>query len=102
MDDKSFVSHLAVIRKAEWNPGEGVSVRVICNLIHTVQHKDHWLAAGGFLHQVLAIKDKNMLINNKSKIKVALYDYDPVEQSPNLDSHLELSFLAGDVLHICE
>ena len=69
MDDKSFVSHVAVIRKAEWNPGKGVSVRIICNLIHTVQHKDHWLAAGGFLHQVLAIKDKNMLINNKSKIK---------------------------------
>ena len=42
------------------------------------------------------------LPDNKSKIKVALYDYDPVEQSPNLDSHLELSFLAGDVLHICE
>ena len=42
------------------------------------------------------------LPDNKSKIKVALFDYDPVEQSPNLDSHLELSFLAGDVLHICE
>ena len=42
-------------------------------------------------------KDKS-----KIKVKVALYDYDPMEHSPNLDSHLELSFLAGDVLHICE
>ena len=52
--------HLAVIWKAERNPGEGVSVRVICNLVHTVKNKDHGLAAGGFLHHVLAIKISKM------------------------------------------
>ena len=44
-------------------------------------------------------------INNiaqKKILKVALYDYNPPVQSPNHDSTLELSFLTGDVLHICE
>lgn len=38
----------------------------------------------------------------KTNLKVALYDYDPSRDSPNVDRHLELSFLAGDILHICE
>ena len=44
-------------------------------------------------------------INNIAQTKilrVALYDYNPPVQSPNHDSTLELSFLTGDVLHICE
>ena len=66
--------HLAVIWKAGWNPGEGVSVWVICNLVHTVQNKDHGLAAGGFLHQILAMK------NVKIKMKVTgLGSFLPVE-----------------------
>ena len=47
---------LAVIWKSGWNPREGVSVRVICDLIHAVQHKYHGLGGGGFLHQILVIK----------------------------------------------
>jgi RIMS-binding protein 2 len=30
--------------------------------------------------------------------KLALYDYDPTQLSPNVDSEVELSFRAGDIL----
>ncbi len=32
--------------------------------------------------------------------KVALYDYDPSELSPNVDSEVELSFRTGDVISV--
>ena len=36
------------------------------------------------------------------KRKIALYDYDPTELSPNVDSEVELTFKTGDLvtLHI--
>ena len=33
-----------------------------------------------------------------SRRKLALYDYDPTQLSPNVDSEVELSFRAGDIL----
>jgi len=33
-----------------------------------------------------------------AKRKLALYDYDPVELSPNVDAEVELSFRAGDIV----
>merc|ERR1711976_589755 len=33
-----------------------------------------------------------------AKRKLALYDYDPVELSPNVDSEVELMFRAGDII----
>ena len=33
-----------------------------------------------------------------SRRKLALYDYDPSQLSPNVDSEVELSFRAGDIL----
>ena len=41
-------------------------------------------------------------IAQRNILKVALYDYNPPEQSPNEEPQLELSFLTGDILHICE
>jgi hypothetical protein len=37
-----------------------------------------------------------------AKRKLALYDYDPVELSPNVDAEVELSFRAGDILLVCK
>lgn len=34
------------------------------------------------------------------KRKIALYDYDPTELSPNVDSEVELSFKTGDLVTI--
>ena len=34
------------------------------------------------------------------KRKIALYDYDPTELSPNVDSEVELSFRTGQVITI--
>ena len=42
------------------------------------------------------------IAQQKKILKVALYDYNPPEQSPNNDYQLELSFLTGDILHICK
>ena len=44
----------------------------------------------------------NDLPENKSKIKVkvALYDYDPCELSPNVDSEVELAFKTGEIITI--
>ena len=37
-----------------------------------------------------------------AKRKLALYDYDPVELSPNVDAEVELSFRAGDIILVCK
>ncbi len=37
-----------------------------------------------------------------AKRKLALYDYDPVELSPNVDAEVELSFQAGDIVLVCK
>ena len=37
-----------------------------------------------------------------AKRKLALYDYDPVELSPNVDAEVELSFRAGDIVLVCK
>lgn len=37
---------------------------------------------------------------HQKKLYRALYDYDPREASPNIDSEIELSFCRGDVLAI--
>ena len=34
------------------------------------------------------------------KRKIALYDYDPIELSPNVDSEVELAFRTGEILTI--
>ena len=34
------------------------------------------------------------------KRKIALYDYDPTELSPNVDSEVELAFKTGEILTI--
>jgi len=39
-------------------------------------------------------------LKNVSRRKLALYDYDPSQLSPNVDSEVELSFRAGDILLI--
>ena len=36
-----------------------------------------------------------------AKRKCALYDYDPVELSPNIDAEVELSFRGGDIILFC-
>ena len=35
------------------------------------------------------------------KRKLALYDYDPVELSPNVDAEVELSFCVGGIILVC-
>lgn len=42
----------------------------------------------------------NLKYQHRQNLKVALYDYDPIHDSPNADSHLELSFLAGDAINV--
>ena len=37
-----------------------------------------------------------------AKRKLALYDYDPGELSPNVDAEVELSFRAGDIILVCK
>ena len=37
-----------------------------------------------------------------AKRKLALYDYDPCELSPNVDAEVELSFRAGDIILVCK
>lgn len=58
----------------------------------------------GFLprHVITEVQTVDLDIESSEKYKIALYDYNPREQSPNPDNHMELSFLAGDILRTCE
>ena len=38
--------------------------------------------------------------NTPTKKMIALYDYDPMELSPNVDMEVELSFRTGDIITV--
>ncbi|ESP00972.1 hypothetical protein LOTGIDRAFT_85300, partial [Lottia gigantea] len=75
---------------------------VPCNMVSQVSFDDPEI-----IDQLLIETSSQLTQNGLSssdgggkKRMVALYDYDPQELSPNVDSEIELSFKAGDIINI--
>ncbi|QQP38316.1 Uncharacterized protein FKW44_018862, partial [Caligus rogercresseyi] len=92
----------------------GCSGYVPCNMVSEVQVDDERVAEELFRDQSGQEDRINSTNNNKAredrwgdiyedsnfKRKLALYDYDPAELSPNVDSEVELSFRTGDIIEV--
>lgn len=101
-----------------WGEAGGLKGYVPCNMVSEVQVDDDHVAEELFKEQsTIANKVKvttsssNSLVDDRwgdiyedmpAKRKLALYDYDPVELSPNVDAEVELSFRAGDIILVCK
>ncbi|KAG9348644.1 hypothetical protein JZ751_002384 [Albula glossodonta] len=83
---------------------------VPCNMVSEIQVEDEvaraQLLKKGFLSPESSIdkKDPVKAVNGPQdtipRRMVAIFDYDPRESSPNADIEAELSFCAGDIIHI--
>ena len=69
------------------NPGNGNKVKVTTSSSTSLVDDERW----GDIYEDMP-----------AKRKLALYDYDPVELSPNVDAEVELSFRAGDIVLVCK
>uniref|UniRef100_A0A0K2TTB7 RIMS-binding protein 2 n=1 Tax=Lepeophtheirus salmonis TaxID=72036 RepID=A0A0K2TTB7_LEPSM len=97
-----------------YGESNGKSGYVPCNMVSEVQVDDERVAEELFRDQ----SGRNTNQNNNSKKrdledrwgdiyedstvkkKLALYDYDPAELSPNVDSEVELKFRTGDIIEV--
>lgn len=103
-----------------WGEASGLKGYVPCNMVSEVQVDDERVAEELFKEQsTIGNKVKvttsgsstSSLVDDRwgdiyedmpAKRKLALYDYDPVELSPNVDAEVELSFRAGDIVLVCK
>ena len=101
-----------------WGEASGLKGYVPCNMVSEVQVDDEKVAEELFKEQsTVGNKVKVTTSSNSSlvderwgdiyedmpaKRKLALYDYDPGELSPNVDAEVELSFRAGDIILVCK
>ena len=103
--------------------GEAASLKgyVPCNMVSEVQVDDDRVAEELFKEQTTIGNNNKVKVTTPgssgpvyddrwgdiyedmpAKRKLALYDYDPVELSPNVDAEVELSFRAGDIVLVCK
>uniref|UniRef100_A0A3P9BNP9 RIMS-binding protein 2 n=1 Tax=Maylandia zebra TaxID=106582 RepID=A0A3P9BNP9_9CICH len=77
----------------------GLSGYVPSNMVAEIPVDDeylkHLLMQQGFLPDVTSIPDSGAV-----RRMVALFDYDPWENSPNMDSEAELGFRSGDIIYV--
>lgn len=103
-----------------WGEASGLKGYVPCNMVSEVQVDDDRVAEELFKEQSTAAAGNKVKVTTSSstslvddrwgdiyedmpaKRKLALYDYDPVELSPNVDAEVELSFRAGDIVLVCK
>ena len=80
-----------------WGECGNMSGYVPCNMISEVQVDDERVARE-------LLKDDHLNRGGRGgrgiKKMIALYDYDPMELSPNVDSEVELSFRTGDIVTV--
>ena len=105
-----------------WGEANGLKGYVPCNMVSEVQVDDEKVAEELFKEQStnnvngnskvkVTTSSNSSLVDERwgdiyedmpAKRKLALYDYDPVELSPNVDAEVELSFRAGDIVLVCK
>ena len=104
-----------------WGEAAGLKGYVPCNMVSEVQVDDDRVAEELFKEQTTIGNNNKVKVTTPSssgpvyddrwgdiyedmpaKRKLALYDYDPVELSPNVDAEVELSFRAGDIVLVCK
>ena len=106
-----------------WGEASGLKGYVPCNMVSEVQVDDDRVAEELFKEQStsnpgngnkvkVTTSSSTSLVDDErwgdiyedmpAKRKLALYDYDPVELSPNVDAEVELSFRAGDIILVCK
>ena len=106
-----------------WGEANGLKGYVPCNMVSEVQVDDEKVAEELFKEQSsnnvngqsskvkVTTSSNSSLVDERwgdiyedmpAKRKLALYDYDPVELSPNVDAEVELSFRAGDIILVCK
>jgi len=90
-----------------WGECGGLSGYVPCNMVSEVQVDDERVA-----RELLKDDQRNrgrglqrdrwgdIYANTPTKKMIALYDYDPMELSPNVDMEVELSFRTGDIITV--
>ena len=107
-----------------WGEASGLKGYVPCNMVSEVQVDDERVAEELFKEQSttgsagtggkvkVTTSSSTSLVDDErwgdiyedmpAKRKLALYDYDPGELSPNVDAEVELSFRAGDIILVCK
>ena len=108
-----------------WGEAGGHKGYVPCNMVSEVQVDDDRVAEELFKEQTTVGNNNKVKVTATTPIttnagpvyddrwgdiyedmpakrKLALYDYDPCELSPNVDAEVELSFRAGDIILVCK
>merc|ERR1719336_3255064 len=92
-----------------WGECGGLSGYVPCNMVSEVQVDDERVARELLKDDQRSRgrgmgRDRNrwgdIYANTPTKKMIALYDYDPMELSPNVDMEVELSFRTGDIITV--
>uniref|UniRef100_A0A665U793 TSPO associated protein 1 n=1 Tax=Echeneis naucrates TaxID=173247 RepID=A0A665U793_ECHNA len=80
---------------------------VPCNMVSEIQVEDEetrqQLLQQGFLSTAASMEKIAAAVGNPNpgaRRMVAIFDYDPRESSPNTDIEAELTFSAGDIIHV--